>query len=229
MIDSASWIFRVTENVAYLTNQLKHNGVTHMHITDESTFDAPPRDPVPLLRSWFEHAIENSASEPGAMALATAGASGWPSNRIIQVLEIRPDGLVFATHAGSPKGKDIAETGWASGVFYWRETKRQAIVSGIVEPLPDHDSDILWATRPVESHAMSTVSSQSATLEDEEALRSHALDARKAGALPRPKGWLGYLLQPSAVEFWQFAPDRLYKRLRYEATASDWTSRRLQP
>jgi dihydrophenazinedicarboxylate synthase len=200
-----------------------------MHITDESIFDAPPHDPVPLLRSWLDHAIENSASEPGAMALATAGASGRPTNRIIQVLDIRPDGLVFATHARSPKGKDIAETGWASGVLYWRETRRQAIVSGMVAPLPDRDSDILWSARPIESHAMSTVSSQSATLEDEEALRSDAFEARKAGALPRPKGWLGYILRPSVVEFWQFAPDRLYKRLRYEVTESDWTNRRLQP
>ncbi|SDI30045.1 pyridoxal 5'-phosphate synthase [Paraburkholderia phenazinium] len=200
-----------------------------MHITDESIFEAPPQDPVPVLRSWLNHAIENNASEPGAMAFATAGTSGRPSNRIIQILEIRPEGLVFATHAQSPKGKDIAETGWASGVFYWRETKRQAIVSGIVAPLPDRDSDILWSSRPVESHAMSTVSTQSATLEDEEALRAHALEARKAGALPRPKGWLGYILRPSAVEFWQFAPDRLYKRLRYEGTESAWASRRLQP
>ena len=200
-----------------------------MHITDESMFDTPPQNPVPVVRAWLNHAIAQNALEPGAMALATAGTSGRPANRIIQVLDIRQEGLVFATHANSPKGRDIAETGWASGVMYWRETKRQVIISGHVVPLPDRDSDLLWVDRPLESHAMSTVSSQSAVLEDEQALRERALQARLAPPLPRPKGWLGYILNPSIVEFWQFSPDRLYKRLRYHATGSDWENQRLQP
>ncbi|MFZ6746195.1 pyridoxal 5'-phosphate synthase [Undibacterium sp. JH2W] len=200
-----------------------------MHTTDNSIFEAPPQDPVPIILNWLNHAIEEQASEPGAMALATAGTSGLPSNRIIQVLDIRQEGLVFATHAGSPKGRDIAETGWASGVFYWRETKRQVIVSGSVTPLTDADSDLLWAARPPESHAMSTVSSQSAILTDEEDLRARAQRAHKALPLARPKGWLGYILSPSSVEFWQFSPDRLYKRLRYNVTESDWINHRLQP
>jgi len=200
-----------------------------MQITDKSIFDAPPTHPVPILQSWLKHAIENQALEPGAMALATAGSSGMPSNRIIQVLDIREEGLVFATHANSPKGRDIAETGLASGVMYWRETKRQAIISGSVTTLPDAESDLLWATRPPESHAMSTVSSQSAVLEDEDELRNRAHLASLSSSLPRPKGWLGYILSPTCVEFWEFAPDRLYKRLRYYATRSDWASQRLQP
>jgi pyridoxamine 5'-phosphate oxidase len=192
-------------------------------------FDAPGQHPLPEIRSWFEHAIEQGVSEPGAMAFATVGRSGCPSNRIIQLLDVTREGLVFATHAQSLKGREIEHTSWGSGVLYWRELKRQMTVSGHVLPLPDTESDRLWEARPLESRAMSSVSRQSAVLHDEQSLRESARQMLSAPALPRPAGWKGYVLRPAVVEFWEFSPDRLYKRLRYEAVGSNWSCWRLQP
>jgi dihydrophenazinedicarboxylate synthase len=198
-------------------------------ILEDSIYIAPPHEPIPGLQAWYRHAVANNAIDPGAMALATAGFEGLATNRIIQLLEIRNEGLLFATHSGSPKGRHIAQTGWASGVLYWRETKRQAIISGSVSPVADSESDQLWSNRPPESHAMSTVSQQSAVLDDEGKLLAQAYAARERAPLRRPSGWKGYVLQPVAVEFWEFSPDRLYKRLRYDKVESDWVHQRLQP
>jgi pyridoxamine 5'-phosphate oxidase len=183
-----------------------------------------------LFRAWFDDAVAHGVREPGALALATADAHGRPSNRIVQVLEVRATGLVFTSHAGSRKGRDLAATGWASGVLYWRETGRQAIVTGLATPLPDAESDALWAARPAGTHPMSVVSQQSAPLPDEDALREQAQRLARTGLpLARPAAWLGYLLTPESVEFWQVSPDRLHRRLRYERASHGWSAERLQP
>ncbi|MFD6891278.1 phenazine biosynthesis FMN-dependent oxidase PhzG [Streptomyces sp. NPDC059957] len=194
-------------------------------------FAAPPAEPMDLLRAWFDSAVADAVREPGALALASADARGRASNRIVQVLAVRGTGLVFTSHSDSRKARDLDETGWASGVFYWREAGRQVSVSGPARPLPDEESDALWAARPAAAHPMSVASYQSAPLLDEDALRERARElARGAAALARPDRWLGYLLEPASVEFWQSDPqDRLHRRLRYERDGSGWRTGRLQP
>ena len=193
-------------------------------------FDAPPTDPMSLFRAWFDGAVRQEVREPGALALATADARGRPSNRFVHVIDVRSTGVVFTSHAGSRKGRDLAATGWASGVLYWREIGRQAIVTGPVSPLPAAESDALWAARPVSTHPMSVASQQSASLMDEAALRAEARRLARTGLpLGRPASWWGYLLSPESVEFWQASPDRLHRRLRYERSDRGWVADRLQP
>ncbi|WP_405588419.1 pyridoxal 5'-phosphate synthase [Streptomyces sp. NBC_01092] len=193
-------------------------------------FSAPPAEPMGLVRAWFDSAVADGVCKPASLALATADAGGHASTRMVSVLAIRDTGLVFASHAGSRKGRDLAETGWASGVWYWREVDRQVIVSGPTHPLPEAESDALWAARPVSALPMSVATQQSAPLLDEDALRERALELSRAGSeLRRPATWLGYLLEPASVEFWQTAPDHLYPRLRYERADPGWRIGRLQP
>lgn len=194
-------------------------------------FAVPPDDPLQLLRSWFDSAVADAVQQPGALALATVDARRRVSNRIVQVLHVRPAGLVFASHTDSRKGRELAGTPWASGVLYWREVGRQVSVSGPARPLPAGESDALWDARPVSTYPMSVAAHQSAPLLDEEALRERARElGRNGSALPRPDRWTGYLLEPEAVEFWQSEPqDGLHRRLRYEREGSSWLTRRLQP
>lgn len=193
-------------------------------------FDHPPADPITLVRQWFAAAADQEVREPGAMALATADSGGHSSVRTVALLGVPGDGLIFTSHAGSVKGREMAETGWASAVLYWRETHQQVTVAGPVERLPGTESDELWASRPAATHPMSSVSEQSSPLHDEETLRTEAEHlARSAEPLPRPRNWAGYRLTPSTVEFWQASPDRLHRRLRYDRAGSGWTAQRLQP
>ncbi|MGI5243673.1 phenazine biosynthesis FMN-dependent oxidase PhzG [Dactylosporangium sp. CA-139066] len=193
-------------------------------------FAAAPPEPMSALREWLAAAGADGVREPGALALATAGRDGRSESRIVQTLAIDVDGLVFTTHTSSVKGRHIAETGWASGVLYWREAGRQVTLAGPVTRLPDADSDALWAARPAGTHPMTVASYQSEPLLDEEALRAEALRLAGSGEpLPRPERFCGYRLSPSTVEFWQAGPDRLHRRLRFDRSGEAWTSRRLQP
>ena len=77
-------------------------------------------------------------------------------------------------------------------------------MSGPTRPLPDKESDALWAARPVGTHPMSVASHQSAPLPDEDALWKQARELGRSGsALPRPDRRLGCLPEPASVEFWQ--------------------------
>ena len=193
-------------------------------------FHDPPREPMALVQTWLQDAITSGVRDPAHMALATANVHGQASNRIVSVIAVRDSGLVFATHANSPKGRELAETRWSSGVLYWREVARQLIVGGPTHPMSEEEADTLWAARPVAMHPISVLSHQSAPLLDEDKLRSRAQElGRKGEALPRPASYLGYLLEPAAVEFWQSDPDRVYQRLQYKRDGASWHVQRLQP
>ena len=193
-------------------------------------FLTPPPEPMKLLRSWLASASADNVREPGALALASSSSSGHASNRIVQMLDVRNTGIVFASHTGSRKGRELAATSWASGVLYWREVGRQVIVTGPTHPLPETESDALWAARNVSTHPMSVASQQSEPLPDPDELRARADRLGRAGAaLPRPNSWVGYLVETQSAEFWQSDPDRLHQRLLYEKTGSSWRASRLQP
>lgn len=202
--------------------------MTSSPLLTSTEFDDPPTHPCDLARSWFEVAREAAVREPGVVALATVGASGHVSNRIVQTIRFTDTGWIFTSHAGSQKGHDLDVNNWASGVFYWRELGQQMIIAGPVHRLTDAECDGLWFARHPSTHAMSVAAEQSALLEDEDALR---LRAEELGteALPRPAAWLGYEMEFAQVEFWQASSDRLHRRLRYDRDGHTWTSRRLQP
>nr|WSZ13629.1 phenazine biosynthesis FMN-dependent oxidase PhzG [Streptomyces canus] len=191
-------------------------------------FRIPPPHPQPLLRTWLDDAREH-VREPGALALATSDTDGRASNRIVQLTSLTDDGLIFTSHRGSRKGRELVARPWASGVLYWRETGRQVVIAGTVAQLPDAESDALWAARPVGTHAMSVASRQSDVLTDVEALRAEAARLAALVPLPRPDAYIGYRLTAHTVEFWQSSPDRLHRRLRYDLTDGVWSAARLQP
>src|SRR5437016_185157 len=85
-------------------------------------YDGPPEEPFTLLQRWMAAAEARGVREPRALALATSGLRGRASNRIVAVTALDYRGLVFTTHSTSRKGRELAATGWASGVLYWRET-----------------------------------------------------------------------------------------------------------
>jgi pyridoxamine 5'-phosphate oxidase len=197
---------------------------------DFPEYDDPPAEPVALLRDWLGQAQAHGVREPCALALATADERGRASTRIVAITQLTDAGLVFLSHDCSQKGRELAATGWASGVLYWRETGQQVIVSGPVRKLPSAESDALWHARPVPLHAMSAASRQSEPLPDVAALREQARRLEALGeALPRPARFCGYLLEPAAVEFWCASPDRLHRRLRYDKQPDGWQPIRLQP
>src|SRR2546430_7803487 len=88
-----------------------------------------------LVQSWLADASARGVREPRALALATADRRGRASNRIVAITSVDDRGLVFTTHTGSQKGREMAATSWASGLLYWRENRGQIILSGPAPPV----------------------------------------------------------------------------------------------
>ncbi|MCB5180579.1 phenazine biosynthesis FMN-dependent oxidase PhzG [Streptomyces antimicrobicus] len=197
---------------------------------DFPEYDAPPAEPMGLVWQWLAEAVRHGVREPRSMALATATADGRASNRIVTITRESANGLVFTTHSTSRKGRELAATGWASALLYWRETGQQIMLAGPVTPLPPAESDALWTARPVPLHSMTAASRQSEPIEDLESLRDEAYRLLATGQpLPRPERFTGYLLEPAEVEFWSAASDRLHRRLSYTRDGGRWRTARLQP
>ncbi|BFP55777.1 phenazine biosynthesis FMN-dependent oxidase PhzG [Streptomyces griseus] len=190
----------------------------------------PPAGPAGLFRQWYETALRTGVREPKALALATADRRGRPSSRIVAVNEITDEGIVFATHLGSQKGRELTENPWASGTLYWRETSQQINVSGAVELLGREQAEEKWLSRPLFTYPASVVSRQSEELVDLAAIRAE-IDrmAEIGGVLPRPQSYVAFLLRFDGVEFWANGEDRLHQRLRYDREGDGWSVRRLQP
>src|SRR5215218_7843639 len=68
-------------------------------------YDAPPPEPMPLVREWISSAVQGGVREPLALALATADRRGRASSRMVAITEVSSRGLLFTTHCTSQKGR----------------------------------------------------------------------------------------------------------------------------
>jgi pyridoxamine 5'-phosphate oxidase len=190
-------------------------------------------DPIAQFRRWHDAATAHPVAEPDAMVVATAGADGSPSARVVLLRGLDERGFVFYTNYDSRKGRELAANARAALLFHWPEVHRQVRATGAVERVGDDESDAYWFQRPRGSRISAWASEQSEPIESRAALEARADDvvARfEGGEVPRPPTWGGYRVVPEEVEFWQHRDDRLHDRLRYARRPDGtWLVERVQP
>lgn len=199
----------------------------------EGALDLADLDPDPLRQfgAWLADAIAAGLLEPNAMALATVGADGAPSARMVLLKGLEDGRFVFYTHVESRKARDLDGDARCALTFWWDALERQVRVEGRAERLPDAVADAYFASRPRGSQLAAWASPQSrpvAARDDLDAAWREA-DARFPDAVPRPPTWGGYAVRASAVELWQGRASRLHDRFRYELAADGWRRVRLAP
>ena len=153
------------------------------------------------------------------MSVATVGANGRPSSRVVLLRQWDARGFVFYTNYGSRKGTELGAHPFAALLFWWGGLERQIRIEGAVERVLDVESDAYFATRPRGHRLSAWASQQSAVVADRETLQRAMADAdaRFADEVPRPPFWGGYRVVPDRFEFWQGRPNRVHDRDRLRA------------
>jgi pyridoxamine 5'-phosphate oxidase len=196
-------------------------------------------DPIAQFSLWFKQAHESAPAEwceANAMTLATIGADGWPSARVVLLKGFDARGFVFFTNYESQKGREIEATGRAALVFLWAHLERQVRIVGTVARMSREESDAYFKTRPLGSRLGAWASPQSRVVPDRKTLEEWQLQyeekfasEHEAGYVPTPPHWGGYRVSPREIEFWQGRKDRLHDRLRYTREGEGWKMQRLAP
>lgn len=188
--------------------------------------------PIDQFHHWFDEAVKAKALEPNAMTLATVGADGRPSTRVLLIKGADARGLVWFTNYLSRKGQELAVNPVAAIQFFWPELERVVRIEGRVERVPDSESDAYYRSRPLGSRIGAWASPQSSVLPSREQLEQAWAEqqARLGDDPPRPGHWGGYRLVPDRWEFWQGRPSRLHDRIEYRLQGDgQWLIQRLAP
>ena len=188
-------------------------------------------DPRVQFDSWLAQALSAELPEPNAMTLATVGADGRPSTRVVLIKGCDERGIVWYTNYRSRKGQELAAHPHAALQFHWMELERVVRIEGSVTQVDAAESDAYFASRPLDSRLGAWASPQSEVISSRAVLVANAAQAAIKHALhpPRPPHWGGYRLQADRWEFWQGRKSRLHDRLRYRLEGNAWARERLAP
>lgn len=193
-----------------------------------------PNDPIALFDEWFAEASRLEPGVPDAAGLATVGADGRPSNRVVLVKAVSAAGFDFFTNYGSRKGQQLAANPAAALTYHWKSLGRAIRIEGDVNRLDAAASDTYWYSRPRASRISARISAQSHPIPSRADLEVRTTaEATRIGEaeIDRPANWGGYRLVPIRIEFWTHREDRLHDRLEFTRAdpAATWVSRLLQP
>lgn len=194
-----------------------------------------PVDPIARFRTLLAEAVALDRAllpEPTAFSLATVGADGRPSVRIVLLKDADERGFVFYTNYEGRKGRELRAHPWAALCFHWQHLEQQVRVEGAAQPVADDEADAYFASRARGSQlgAWASLQSEAMSAPGDLERRLAEVEARYAGtAVPRPPHWSGFRVLPDRIEFWRNQPSRLHVRHLYERDGAGWGVRTLYP
>jgi pyridoxamine 5'-phosphate oxidase len=206
-----------------------------LHARDNARMNLLPDDILATFDTLFAEALAAGEPDRTAMTVATVGAGGRPSARIVLLKAHDARGFVFYTHLDGRKGRELQSDPQAALLFHWPRVREgvQVRIEGDVEIVSDAEADAYFASRPRGSQLGAWASRQSETLDARDTFEARLakFEAEFEGReVPRPPRWSGFRVVPRAVEFWFGAQYRLHERWLYECDADGtWSKRMLYP
>lgn len=193
--------------------------------------EAAPAEPLAQFSAWLGEALARGLPEPNAMTVASVGADGRPSTRIVLIKGYDEGGIVWYSNYASRKGREIDHQPFAALQFHWVELERVVRIEGRVEKVSEEESDAYFASRPLAHRIGAWASPQSEVIPGRATLVARAAEFGLRFGLhpPRPPHWGGYRLVPDYWEFWQGRASRLHDRIAYRLDDGSWRKMRLAP
>lgn len=184
----------------------------------------PHAEPFSRFGQWLADAEASEPNDPNAMALATAGADGAPSLRVVLLKAWDERGFVFYTNLDSQKGREIAANPQVHLNFHWKSLQRQLRIGGTAALVDEAEADAYFATRPRESQLGAWASLQSTELDARATFEARiaAMATRFPTVVPRPPRWSGWRVTPQRIEFWQAHEARWHSREVYRREGDGW-------
>jgi pyridoxamine 5'-phosphate oxidase len=214
-----------------MSERIEDARTSYERATLDETSVAP--EPYAQFGVWLEEALrEPGLLEPNAMTVATVGADGRPSARVVLLRGVDDRGFVFFTNYESRKGVELELHPAAALLFFWPNLERQVRVEGSVARLGAAESDAYFARRPRGHRLSAWASPQSRVVAGRAELESEMRAAEERFAeldVTRPAYWGGFRLAAERFEFWQGRRNRVHDRIAYERSAGTWRILRLAP
>ena len=151
---------------------------------ESAGLDVGDVDASPLVQwqQWYYQASEAGCVEPHAFVLSTVDDEGWPQSRYLLAHGADERGFSFFTNYESAKSAQLMAEPRAAMLFTWLQLHRQVRVVGVVERLPEAESDAYFASRPRSSQIGAWSSPQSQVLPD----RARSSSVSPSSSRPSP-------------------------------------------
>lgn len=191
-------------------------------------------NPLGLVEAWLDRAIQRAEPLADSMCLATIADDGAPDSRMVRTRTFERRGLIFFTDCRSPKAAQIRANPLGSAVFFWPTLGQQIRVAGHLEELPTAFAEQDFRSKTESQQAAIICCRQSRQIRAYRSLLERFTQTSDAGlpipARDRPAHWIGLLLAPRRIEFFDTRPKRLNRRLECVRQSSGrWIARSLEP
>jgi pyridoxamine 5'-phosphate oxidase len=191
-------------------------------------------EPGPVFADWLAYALDDGVPEPHVMTLGTTDAQGRPSARVLMLrgVDLERCAFVFASDAGSRKGRELAANPHAALTWYWPRHGRQIRMTGPVRALDADAARRDFLGRRDRSKAAGFTGLMSAPLAGPEAYEEERRRAvARVAAEPEavPEGHTVYELTATEAEFFQGDTGGFHRRLRYARDGDGWSRGLLWP